>query len=122
MSHYMKLIVFLALAFSLGIVSLALCADCSPARRCVPDCPVPPESIGCMSLPFDIPIWPTMIKTEFHILPWVSLSKFSVCLPGRCQALEFRFPCLSLKPVPVWFPWLKPLDAECKNSEAYPVP
>jgi hypothetical protein len=122
MAHGMKLMVFLTLVFSIGVVTFGHCDDCSPSRPCLPDRPVPPETIGCLSLPFDIPIWPTLIKTEFHILPWLSLSKVSVCLPGSCKAIEFRVPCPSLKPIPVWFPWLRPLDAECKNSEGCGIP
>ncbi|MFH0959201.1 MAG: hypothetical protein V1897_10905 [Pseudomonadota bacterium] len=122
MANNIKLTVVLMLIFSMGFSALAYCgANCLP-RQCLPDRPVPPETIGSLSIPFDLPIWPTMIKTEFHILPWVSLNKFSVCLPGRCKAIEFRAPCLSLKPIPVWFPWLRPLDAECKDSEICRVP
>lgn len=91
-------------------------------RSCVPDRPIPPESVGPVSIPFDIPIWPTIVKTEFHILPWVSLGKMSVCIPGTCKSIEFPAPCISLKPIPVWFPWLRPLDAECKDSEVCRVP
>jgi hypothetical protein len=122
MKHNVKLKVFLVLVFCFGMLTIVHCADCAPVRQCVPDRPVPPETIGSLSVPFDLPIWPTIIKTEFHILPWVSLSKFSVCLPGSCRAIEFRAPCLSLKPIPVWFPWLRPLDAECKNSEVCRIP
>lgn len=87
------------------------------ARPCIPDRPIPPESVGPVSVPFDLPIWPTLIKTEFHILPWISLGKASVCLPGSCKAIEFPVPCLSMKPIPVWFPWLRPLDVECKEND-----
>jgi hypothetical protein len=92
-----------------------------PYARCAPDRPIPPESVGPVSVPFDLPIWPTLIKTEFHILPWVSFGKASVCLPGG-KHVEVPAPCLSLKPVPVWFPWLRPLDVECKDNGACTVP
>jgi hypothetical protein len=91
-------------------------------RPCLPDKPPPPETVGPVAIPFDLPIWPTLIKTEFHVLPWVSLGTFSVCLPGCNQAFEFKAPCLSLKPIPIWFPWLRPLDAECKDSEVVKIP
>ncbi|MGC8659591.1 MAG: hypothetical protein ACP5U1_11010 [Desulfomonilaceae bacterium] len=122
MLGHIKLVLVLVFAFSLGVVVPGHCADCTPSRPCIPDRPVPPESIGCLGVPFDIPIWPTILKTEFHILPWISLNKMSVCLPGKCKAVEFRVPCLSLRPIPVWLPWLRPLDAECKNSEPCAVP
>lgn len=122
MIRYANFIILAVMVVFLGIGSIGHCGDCSPARQCLPDQPVPPESIGSMSLPFDIPIWPTIIKTEFHILPWISLNKVSVCLPGSCRAVEFRAPCLSLKPIPFWFPWLRPLDVECKNSEVCRIP
>lgn len=117
MASNTKLIVVLTLILSLVFSAFAYCADNCAPRQCLPDRPVPPETIGSLSIPFDLPIWPTMVKTEFHILPWVSLSKVSFCLPGSCKAIEFRAPCLSLKPIPVWFPWLRPLDVECKDSE-----
>lgn len=117
MAHSLKMIFFVTLAFSVGLVTLGHCADCSPSRPCLPDRPVPPETVGGFSIPFDIPIWPTIIKTEFHIMPWICLSKVSVCLPGSCKSIEFRFPSLSLKPIPVWIPWLMPLDVECKKPE-----
>ncbi|MDD3471752.1 MAG: hypothetical protein PHS86_03125 [Syntrophaceae bacterium] len=97
-------------------------AGTSLPRPCLPDKPLPPETVGPMAIPFDLPVWPTLIKTEFHILPWVSLGTFSVCLPGCSQAYEFKAPCLSLKPIPIWFPWLRPLDAECKDSEVVKIP
>lgn len=84
-------------------------------RPCVPDLPVPPESVGAVSVPFDVPIWPTIVKTEFNILPWVSFGKASICIPGTCTAIEVPAPCFSLKPIPVWFPWLRPLDVECST-------
>lgn len=117
MASNTKLKVVLTLILSLVFSAFAYCGDNCPPRQCLPDRPVPPETIGSLSIPFDLPIWPTMVKTEFHILPWVSLSKVSVCLPGSCKAIEFRAPCLSLKPIPIWFPWLRPLDVECKDSE-----
>ena len=107
--------------FAFVLVLIAVCvsgasfcfgAGCYP-RPCVPDRPVPPESVGPINVPFDVPIWPTLLKTEFNIIPWVSFGKASVCLPGTCTAIEFPCPSLSLKPLPVWFPWLRPLDVEC---------
>ncbi len=94
----------------------------SPSRPCYPDRPIPPETVGPISVPFDIPIWPTLLKTEFHVLPWISLGKASVCIPGTCKAVEFPAPCLSLKPIPIWIPWLRPLDVECKDSECVALP
>jgi hypothetical protein len=88
---------------------------CAP-QRCVPDRPIPPESVGPMSLPFDVPVWPTLLKTEFHIMPWISMGKASVCIPGTCTAIEFPAPCFSLKPIPIWIPWLRPLDVECSSK------
>jgi hypothetical protein len=95
--------------------------DCGP-RPCLPDRPIPPESVGPMSIPFDLPVWPTILKTEFHVLPWVNLGTASVCLPYTAWAIEFPAPCFSLKPIPVWIPWLRPLDAECKDSECFRWP
>ncbi|MDQ7781972.1 MAG: hypothetical protein RDU20_03770 [Desulfomonilaceae bacterium] len=92
------------------------------SRPCVPDRPLPPETVGSISVPFDVPIWPTLVKTEFHILPWISFGKASVCIPGTNKAIEFSAPCLSLKPVPVWFPWLRPLDVDCSAAGACPTP
>lgn len=86
------------------------------ARPCPPERCIPPETIGKISIPFDVPIWPTLLKTEFHVLPWISFGKASVCIPGTRKALEFTAPCLSLKPIPVWIPWLRPLDVECKDG------
>ncbi|MBI5248960.1 MAG: hypothetical protein HY912_05645 [Desulfomonile tiedjei] len=105
------------------LVASPLCfsADCG-GRPCYQDPPMPPESVGPMSLPFDVPIWPTLIKTEFHILPWVSLGKASVCIPGTSKSFEIPAPCLSLKPIPVWFPWLRPVDTECNDCGAPKIP
>jgi hypothetical protein len=103
------LIVALAAA-ALPVSSVA--GDCAPPRVCAPDPCIPPESVGGIGVPFDLPIWPTIIKTEFHIFPWLSFSKASVCIPGSCKAIEFPAPCLTLKPIPVWFPWLRPLCIE----------
>ncbi|HMK35944.1 MAG TPA: hypothetical protein VK463_12800 [Desulfomonilaceae bacterium] len=105
----------------LAVAPIAFAAD-PCVRGCAPDRPIPPESVGSLSLPFDLPIWPTLIKTEFHILPWISLGKASVCLPGSTKAIEFPALSLSLKPVPVWFPWLRPLDVECKDNDLCKVP
>ncbi len=113
------LIIFLA--FVVLVPSIGAAGTAGP-RPCLPDRPPPPETIGPVSIPFDLPVWPTLLKTEFHVLPWVSLGTFSVCLPGCSQAFEFKAPCLSLKPIPVWIPWLRPLDAECKDSEVVKIP
>jgi hypothetical protein len=115
-----------AVLLVLMILAMGVALPCSAGeagyRTCVPDRPIPPESVGPISIPFDLPIWPTIVKTEFNILPWVSLGTASVCIPGTCKTIEFPAPCLSLKPIPVWFPWLRPLDAECKDSEFCRVP
>jgi len=95
--------------------------SCNP-RACLPEHPIPPESVGSIPVPFDLPIWPTLIKTEFHILPWVTFGKASICLPGTCRSVEIPAPCFSLKPVPFWFPWLRPLDAECSGTAGCRVP
>lgn len=95
--------------------------QCGP-RVCLPERPIPPESIGPIPIPFDLPIVPTLVKTEFHILPWISFGKASICLPYACKPVEFPAPCLSLKPVPFWFPWLRPFDAECSSPQANPIP
>jgi hypothetical protein len=107
------------LAMSLLVIALGTSSLAGEpcARPCVPDRPIPPESVGPVSVPFDVPVWPTLIKTEFHILPWISFGKASVCLPGTCKTIEFPAPCLSMKPIPVWFPWLRPLGVECKENE-----
>jgi hypothetical protein len=94
----------------------------SVPRPCLPDRPIPPETVGPMSLPFDIPVWPTILKTEFHVLPWVSLGKASVCLPYCSWAIEIPAPNFSLKPIPLWIPWLRPLDVEGKDSECFRWP
>jgi len=121
----MRLSVIAALlAFTIllaGMPSGASAQNCGP-RPCVPDRPIPPESVGSIGLPFDIPIWPTLLKTEFNILPWVSLGKVSVCIPGTGKSVEFTAPCLSLKAIPVWIPWLRPVDAECQDSGLSWVP
>jgi hypothetical protein len=98
-----------------GAPTGSLAQECG-ARPCLPDRPIPPESVGPIGLPFDVPIWPTLLKTEFHIMPWISLGKVSVCLPGSCKAIEFTAPCFSLKAIPVWIPWLRPLDVDCKDN------
>ncbi len=114
-------LVTIVVAALLILPTLSFSAGCGP-RPCVPDRPVPPESVGSVSVPFDVPIWPTLIKTEFHILPWISFGKASVCIPGTSKAFEFPAPCLSLKPIPVWFPWLRPLDVDCAPTGACPAP
>ena len=86
-----------------------------PGGRCIPDRPIPPESVGPISMPFDLPVWPTLLKTEFHILPWVSFGTTSVCLPGTGKSIELPTPCFSMKPIPIWIPWLRPLDTECRD-------
>ncbi len=55
MKHNAKLKVFLALVFCLGMLTIGHCADCAPVSQCVPDRPVPPETIGSLSVPFDLP-------------------------------------------------------------------
>lgn len=107
--------VILVGAFVLGSVALSPAGAPGP-RPCLTDPPTPPESVGSLSLPFDVPIWPTIVKTEFHILPWISFGKASVCIPGTCKSVEFPAPSLSLKPIPVWFPWLRPVDSEIINE------
>jgi len=109
-------IVIVGVLVLIGAPAYSLTGDCAP-RACLPDRPIPPESVGPISIPFDIPIWPTLLKTEFCVLPWISFGKTSVCIPGTCKAIEFPAPCLSLKPIPVWIPWLRPIDVECKDSE-----
>jgi len=107
----------------IGLLALgpALCLGAgSGPGVCLPDQPIPPESIGPVPIPFDVPIWPTLVKTEFHILPWLTFGKASICIPGMSKALELPAPCLSLKPIPVWFPWLRPLDVECCPPVAVP--
>ena len=105
----------------LAIPSMCAAGACAP-RMCEPDRPIPPESVGPMSLPFDVPVWPTLLKTEFHILPWVSLGKASICIPGTCTSIEIPAPCISLKPIPIWIPWLRPLDVECTSEASSLVP
>ena len=100
----------------IGLPTLS-CAGSPAARPCVPERPIPPESVGSISLPFDVPIWPTLLKTEFNILPWLSFGKASVCLPGSCKSIEFPAPSFSLKPIPIWIPWLRPLDIEVQDRE-----
>jgi hypothetical protein len=116
-----------AVIITVGVIVLIAAPVCSFAgdyatRQCLPDRPIPPETVGPISVPFDLPIWPTLLKTEFHVLPWISMGKASVCLPGTCKAIEFPAPCLSLKPIPIWIPWLRPLDVECKDSECVALP
>jgi hypothetical protein len=111
--------------FSIGaLVVMILCiggsvfgqaAPCGPGP-CVPERPIPPESVGTISLPFDVPVWPTLLKTEFNIMPWLNFDRIRVCLPMTGRTIEFPAPHLSLKPIPIWIPWLRPLDAE------FPVP
>jgi hypothetical protein len=111
-----NVVVILLAALMLFILG-SPCLSGEGPSQCLPDRPIPPETVGSMSLPFDVPVWPTLVKTEFHILPWVSLSKAQVCIPWTGKAIQFTAPCLSLKPIPVWFPWLRPIDAECGNCE-----
>ena len=110
----------------LTMLLLAVGVSCFAAeagyRTCVPDRPIPPESVGPVEVPFDLPIWPTLIKTEFNILPWVTMGTASVCVPGTGKTIEFPAPCFSLKPIPVWFPWLRPVDVECQEKGACGVP
>jgi hypothetical protein len=99
---------------------LAVLAGGAGPQPCPPERPIPPESVGSIGLPFDVPIWPTLLKTEFHVLPWVTVGKASVCVPGTCWAVEFPAPCFSLKAIPVWIPWLRPLDVDCRDSKYCP--
>jgi hypothetical protein len=104
-----------------GLLVLIMCVSVSAwdtvPRYCPPERCIPPESVGEVDIPFDVPIWPTLLKTEFHVLPWVKWGKASVCIPGVCKALEFSCPSFSLKALPVWIPWLRPLDVECEDEE-----
>jgi hypothetical protein len=68
--------------------------------------------VGSIGVPFDVPIWPTLLKTEFNILPWVNFGVATVCLPYG-KSFQIPAPCFSLKPIPIWIPWLRPLDTEC---------
>jgi hypothetical protein len=109
-------------AFGVALILILALSSAAPAWELTPrDCPpercIPPETIGDAEVPFDVPIWPTIVKTEFHILPWVKWGKASVCIPGTRRALEFSCPSFSLKAIPVWIPWLRPLDVECKDEE-----
>jgi hypothetical protein len=45
-------------------------------------------------------------------MPWVNLGKAAVCLPYSGKAIEIPVPVFSLKPIPLWIPWLRPLDIE----------
>jgi hypothetical protein len=110
-----KIAYILAIVLTLCSAHIAFGNDCVPGR-CVPDRPIPPESVGSIGVPFDLPVWPTIVKTEFHILPWLSFGKASICLPGCSKPIDVPAPCLSMKPIPVWFPWLRPLDVECKDK------
>ncbi len=110
--------VVLAVGLSLGMLfpMTGIAGDICAPRHCVPERPIPPESVGSIGLPFDIPIWPTLLKTEFNILPWISFKKTSICFPGSCKSLEFTAPSLSLEAIPIWIPWLRPLDIECRDK------
>lgn len=97
------------------VLVLALTASIAGAGSpgpCIPERPIPPESVGSIGVPFDVPIWPTLLKTEFNILPWVNFGMATVCLPYTGKSFQIPAPCFSLKPIPVWIPWLRPLDAE----------
>ena len=118
----LRVAALIVLSLSFLAVPLFCVAGDGGFRPCIPDRPVPPESVGPIGLPFDIPIWPTLLKTEFHILPWVSFGKASVCIPGTCKSVEIPAPCLSLKPIPIWIPWLRPLDVDCKDNSLCPNP
>lgn len=120
--RFMRAAVLLILILIAVTLPLGVSAGGTGPRPCPPERPIPPESVGGIGLPFDVPIWPTLLKTEFHILPWVDMGKASVCLPGTCWAIEFPAPCFSLKPIPIWIPWLRPLDIDCKGSKLCPTP
>jgi len=110
------LAVFFIVVMTAVVPFYAFAADnCSP-RQCLPERPVPPETLGGIGVPFDVPVYPTIVKTEFHILPWVNFGKCSICLPYCSKPIEIPAPCFSLQPVPVWFPWLRPVDSECKGA------
>jgi hypothetical protein len=117
-----KSVIAVMVVVSVLTVPLAAFAGGPSSRVCVPDRPIPPESVGPIGIPFDVPIWPTLLKTEFNILPWVSLGKASVCIPGTGASVEFPAPCFSLKPIPIWIPWLRPLDVECRDPKLCPNP
>lgn len=105
------------------IASPAICGPTTAVPRpCIPDPGIPAESLGPLSIPFDVPVWPTLLKTEVHIVPWVSLGTVSICLPGSCKSWDIPFPSFSLKPLPLWFPWLRPLDVEFKDCDYRWVP
>jgi len=116
------LVIVLFLSMVLVGTTVSCDAQCPAPRTCVPDRPIPPESVGPVSLPFDFPVWPTLLKTEFHIVPWVSLGKTSVCIPCTNTAIDIPTPCFSLKALPVWIPWLRPLDTECGNCNTSWIP
>jgi hypothetical protein len=111
-------LVLVAVAVFACLPSTTLALDCGP-RVCVPERPIPPETVGPIGIPFDLPVWPTIIKTEFNIIPWMSFKRVSICLPGSCKAIVCPAPCFSLKPLPVWFPWLRPVDVECTPSPCW---
>lgn len=105
-----------------GVAAAGWAMDPCGPPPCVPERPIPPETIGGISVPFDVPIWPTLLKTEFHIIPWVSFGSARICIPYTGKAVHIPAPCFSLKPVPVWIPWLRPLDVECNDPTVCVVP
>lgn len=112
-----RLVPVLVLIGALAVCPVAeglAAGPCGPSP-CVPERCIPPETIGGISVPFDVPIWPTLLKTEFHIMPWVSMGCTRVCIPYTGKTVEIPAPCFSLKAVPVWIPWLRPLDVECAD-------
>lgn len=110
------IVLCVVLLLTAAIVPTSYAASVCAPRTCVPDRPIPPESVGPMPLPFDVPVWPTLLKTEFHIMPWLTFGKASICIPGTCTSVNIPAPCFSLKPIPVWIPWLRPLDVECTSK------
>lgn len=112
----------IAVVFALCCAIAPLCyAACIPdSTKHTPERPIPPESVGGVSVPFDVPVWPTILKTEFHVLPWISFGTASITIPGTGKCIDIPSPCLSLKAIPVWIPWLRPLDAECNDPAVCP--
>jgi len=100
------------IAVMLVVICTASIAAAGSPGPCIPERPIPPESVGSIGVPFDVPIWPTLLKTEFNILPWVNFGVATVCLPYG-KSFQIPAPCFSLKPIPIWIPWLRPLDTEC---------
>jgi hypothetical protein len=110
-----RLVCVSALVIALSVAMMCQAEEGRP-RYCSPERPVPGETMGPVGIPFDLPIYPTIVKTEFHILPWVTFGKSSICLPYTSKQIQIPSLCVSMKPIPVWFPWLRPLDIECDKK------